>query len=153
MGSAPVLIRVASVDEVLPLRAAVLRDGGSIDSARFDEDPIGLHVAVLDPQLLACATGFPAPHERAENAWRIRGVAVDPARRGQGLGAAVVRALMAEAGVEAYWCSARLSAVGFWERMGFTRLEEVPYPMPHGGLHHTMLLGGAHDSGPPPGAG
>ncbi|MDX6225677.1 MAG: hypothetical protein QOJ92_2494 [Frankiales bacterium] len=134
------LIRAASVDEVLPLRALVLRDGGPLDSARFDEDEAALHVVVLDPDVVACATAFPAPREGEPGAWRIRGVAVHPERQGSHLGQSVVRSVMVESGAESFWCTARISAVGFWERLGFAAEEPEPYSMPHGGLHHTMFL-------------
>lgn len=137
------LIQQVDVDTVLPLRALVLRDGGPLDTARFAEDEGALHVAVLDPEVVACATTFPSPRDGEPDAWRIRGVAVHPARRGEGLGEAVVRAAMDAAGVTAWWCTARVSAVGFWERLGFTAEEDVPYSLPHGGLHHTMSSKGS----------
>lgn len=140
------LIRPASVSEVLPLRALVLRDGGPLDSARFDEDDVALHVAAFEQEVVACATVFAAPREGDPGAWRIRGVAVAPSRRGQGLGEAVVRAAMETAGATSWWCTARVSAVGFWERLGFTAEEEAPYSLPHGGLHYTMRWAVRNDS-------
>lgn len=137
------LIQPVAVDQVLPLRALVLRQGGPLDTARFVEDDVALHVAVLDPEVVACATVFAAPREEEPDSWRIRGVAVHPDRRGEGLGEAVVRAAMAEAKATSWWCTARVSAVGFWERMGFTAEEETPYSLPHGGLHHTMSRQGS----------
>lgn len=136
------LTRTASVDEVLPLRALVLRDGGPLDSARFTEDDVAVHVAVLAPEVVACATVFAAPRVGEPGAWRIRGVAVHPARRGEGLGEAVVRAAMESGDATSWWCTARVSAVGFWERLGFVAEEESAYSLPHGGLHHTMSLAG-----------
>lgn len=132
------LIRRVAVAEVLPLRALVLREGGPLDTARFAEDDVALHVAVLDPEIVACATVFAAPREGEPDAWRIRGVAVHPSRRGEGLGEAVVRHAIEAAGASDWWCTARVNAVGFWERLGFTAEEELPYSLPHGGLHHTM---------------
>jgi ribosomal protein S18 acetylase RimI-like enzyme len=135
-----VLIRAASLDEVLPLRALVLRDDGPLDSARFDEDERALHVAVLDPDVIACASVFRSPRPGDSLAWRIRGVAVHPQWRGQGLGEAAVRTAMELSEARSFWCSARLAAVGFWQHLGFTVEEDEPYELPHGGLHHTMSL-------------
>jgi GNAT superfamily N-acetyltransferase len=135
-----VLIRAASVDEVLPLRALVLRDGGALDTARFPEDDVAVHVVVLDPEVIACASTFRAPRPGESLAWRIRGVAVHPDWRGRGLGEAVVRTAMELAEAKSFWCTARLAAVGFWAHLGFTAEEETPFELPHGGLHHTMSL-------------
>lgn len=132
------LIQQVAVDEVLPLRVLVLREGGPLDTARFDEDDGALHFAVLDPDVVACASVFASPRAGEPDAWRIRGVAVHPSRRGEGLGEAVVRAAMEAAGASDWWCTARVSAVGFWERLGFTAEAESPYSLPHGGPHHTM---------------
>ena len=133
-------MRAASLDEVLPLRALVLREGGSLDSARFAEDDVAVHVAVLDPDVVACASTFRAPRPGDPLAWRIRGVAVHPGWRGRGLGEGVVRTAMELSEARSFWCSARVAAVGFWQHLGFTAEEAEPYELPHGGLHHTMSL-------------
>lgn len=96
-----------------------------------DRLPGTLHLGVRDGgEVVAIATFSreSAPGHPEVVAARLRGMAVDPARQGQGLGAALVeealRRLAAE-GVELCWANARLSALDFYERLGFTPEGEV----------------------------
>ena len=66
-----------------------------------------------------------APAARAP--WQLRGMATDPAVRGAGAGRALVAdglARVAARGGDLVWCDARVSAAGFYERMGFTVVTE-----------------------------
>lgn len=123
----PARTALVPLREVLPLRHAVLRPGLPVEAAVFpgDEGPDVFHIAAYDVGgvVRACATFFPEglPAEDAP-AYRLRGMATDPAARGRGLGAAVLRAGLAEAaarGAGLVWCNARTSAAGFYARHGF----------------------------------
>lgn len=63
-----------------------------------------------------------APFAQDEQAWRIRSMAVEPELRGQGIGAAVLDALLDHAvrhGGGTVWCNARTPAIGLYRRAGF----------------------------------
>jgi ribosomal protein S18 acetylase RimI-like enzyme len=62
----------------------------------------------------------PFPAERV--GWRVRSMAVEPELRGQGIGAAVLDALVtrvADQGGGTVWCNARTPALGLYRRAGF----------------------------------
>jgi GNAT superfamily N-acetyltransferase len=128
-------IRTAVVPaaQILDLRHVVLRPGLPREAAVFPEDalPGAVHVAAYDgdaPAVLGCGSFFPEPFPHAEadglhgSAFRIRGMASDPAARGRGYGAAVLAAGEDEArrrGAEVMWCNGRTVARGFYERHGY----------------------------------
>jgi GNAT superfamily N-acetyltransferase len=121
-----------SAAEVLPVRRRVLRDGRDDLPAGFPEDDLAeaVHVAALDAEgaeAVAVATFFPSPldghgyHGRA--AWQLRGMAVLPELQGTGVGAAVLRAgveAVRRAGGDLLWAHARDSALGFYQRQGWS---------------------------------
>jgi predicted GNAT family N-acyltransferase len=140
-----------TVDEVPPevtyaLRAAVLRpDGGAITWAG-DEDPATFHLAACAGDRVVGVVRFsPAtcpwrPEARAP--WQLRGMATEPDVRGTGAGRALVvegLARVAARGGDLVWCDARVPAVGFYERMGFTVVTE-PFDKPGIGPHVGMVL-------------
>ena len=127
------------------LRAAVLRpDGGEIVWAG-DEDPGTFHLAARDAggPVIGVVRFSPAPcpwRSDARAPWQLRGMATDPAVRGSGAGRALVddgvNRLIARGG-DLLWCDARVSAAGFYERMGFAVVTE-PFDKPGIGPHVGM---------------
>jgi predicted GNAT family N-acyltransferase len=141
-----------TVDEVPPeltyaLRAAVLRpDGGEITWAG-DEDPATFHLAARTAagDVVGVVRFSPAPcpwRPEARAPWQLRGMATDPAVRGTGAGRALVvdgLARVAARGGDLVWCDARVPAVGFYERMGFTVVSD-PFEKPSLGPHLGMVI-------------
>ncbi len=140
-----------TVDEVAaeltyPLRQAVLRpDGGDVVWAG-DEDPATFHLAARTPdgRIAGVVRFSPAgcPWRAAENPWQLRGMATDAGVRGGGAGRALVvagLAAVAARGGDLLWCDARVTAAGFYERMGFEVVTE-PYDKPGIGPHLGMLV-------------
>jgi len=111
-------------DVILPLRQLVLRPGKPPETARFpgDELPDTRHYAAFDGDaVVGCAT-FLASELDGERAWQLRGMATDPGWQGRGAGRALLDVAYAElagTGVRAFWCNARTSAAGFYEKMGW----------------------------------
>jgi predicted GNAT family N-acyltransferase len=140
-----------TVDEVpaeltYALRRAVLRpDGGEIGWAG-DEDAATFHLAArtADGAVTGIVRFSPAdcPYRTgARAAWQLRGMATEPAVRGTGTGRELVVAglrLVASRGGDQVWCDARVPAVGFYERMGFTVVTE-PFEKPGIGPHVGMV--------------
>jgi len=121
-------VRRVGPADTADLRRRVLRGGRPVDLA--DDDPTLFHVGAYDGEQLV-GTGNvrrePAPWAPDVPAWRLRGMATEPERRGEGVGAAVLEALLehcqAEGGGE-LWCNARTPARTFYLRAGFTEVGE-----------------------------
>jgi len=87
-----------------------------------DEDPHCLHVLARDQ------AGRPIGTGRMTDDGHIGRVAVLAPWRGRGVGVALMQALLAEAarrGLERVWLNAQLSALAFYERLGFAAEGEV----------------------------
>jgi GNAT superfamily N-acetyltransferase len=123
------------VDTVPPeathdLRRRVLRGGRADSDVDFPQDRAegAFHLAAFSPDddstIVAVASFFPepVPERPGARAWRLRGMAVDDAWQGRGVGTALledaVRRLRAD-GVSVLWAHGRDSALGFYERHGW----------------------------------
>jgi predicted GNAT family N-acyltransferase len=139
------------VDEVpaevtYDLRRAVLRPNGGEITWAGDEDPDTFHLAARDGDgaVIGVVRFSPAPCPYGSGAaapWQLRGMATDPVVRGSGAGRALVidgLARVAARGGDLVWCDARVPAVGFYERMGFTVVSEV-FDKPGIGPHVGMV--------------
>jgi GNAT superfamily N-acetyltransferase len=74
--------------------------------------------------------------------WRLRGMATAEGRRSQGIGSALVQAVVGhvrERGGGLLWCNARTPAVSFYERAGFVTQGES-WEDPAIGPHIAMEL-------------
>lgn len=139
------VVRRVAAPETAELRRAVLRGGRPV-ALPGDDDPSVVHVGAYDDGVLL-GTGNvrrePAPWAPEVPAWRLRGMATAEGRRGEGVGAAVLAALVGhcrEHGGGALWCNARTPAQRFYERAGFTAVGE-PWEDPEIGPHVRMVLG------------
>jgi predicted GNAT family N-acyltransferase len=141
-----VAVEEVPAEVTYPLRAAVLRPGGGDVVWAGDEDPATFHLAVrtTDGAVVGVVRFSPAacPWRPAARApWQLRGMATDPGVRGGGAGRALVdvglRAVAARGG-DLVWCDARVTAAGFYERMGFAVVSE-PFDKPGIGPHVGMV--------------
>jgi GNAT superfamily N-acetyltransferase len=137
-------VRVVDAEVTLPLRQAVLRPHQTHDEVRAQGDGLP-GVAVLDGErVLACASvrEEPMPGDARPGDWRLRGMASDPAVRGQGYGALALTGALDYArdrGARRIWCNARTPAVGFYERHGFRAVGDE-FSIEHAGPHYVMVL-------------
>ena len=144
------VIRRAKVHEIFPLRHAVLRPGRPVSYSVYSEDEGAVHVGAWDDDMLVgCATVFPEPWPGSDrlaavaDAWRLRGMAVDPSMQGTGVGRLVLAegAIAArEGGASVLWANARTSALGFYERMGWKIIGEEYVASDSGLPHFPMAL-------------
>ena len=150
MTSAKIEIRRVGVEKILDLRHRILRAGLPRESARFegDEAETTLHFAavMVEPsgqarrQAVGCLS-LMLNSFLAETAWQLRGMAVEEAHQGRGLG----RELLAHAEEAAasendagwLWCNARLPAAGFYQKHGWRTVSEV-FEIPTAGPHVKM---------------
>jgi GNAT superfamily N-acetyltransferase len=133
------------------LRRQVLRPGQPWSSVVHDYDswPDTFHVAAFGPrgEVAACASFHPdaAPHRSNADptkTWRLRAMASLPEVRGQGYGAAALRYGIAEIrrrGGTLLWCNARSGAVGFYEKLGFSRVGDE-FEIAPIGPHYVMEI-------------
>jgi GNAT superfamily N-acetyltransferase len=144
------VIRRAAVEEIFPLRHAVLRPGRPVSYSVYSEDEGAVHIGAWDDDMLVgCATVFPQPWAGSDSApaesaaWRLRGMAIDPARQGTGVGRLVLAEAIAaarEGGASLLWANARTSALGFYERMGWRVVGEEFIASDSGLPHKPMLI-------------
>jgi GNAT superfamily N-acetyltransferase len=140
----PVEFRITTVDEILPLRHAILRAGRPIETARFagDDDPRSLHLAgISGRRMIACLTFLPHPLDDRP-AWQLRGMAVGDQFQGQGIGGRLLahaeQLLRQPSGAKILcWCNARVTAARFYESHGWQRLGEA-FDIPEVGAHIRM---------------
>lgn len=141
----PVVLRRATVPEILALRHAELRHGLPRASAEFEGDlaPTTHHYGgFAGDATVACASFMAAPRDGAP-AFQLRGMATraDLARRG--VGGALLRLAVREIedaeGVAFFWCNARLPAVPFYRRLGW-RIVSEPFDIPTAGPHRVMTF-------------
>jgi GNAT superfamily N-acetyltransferase len=132
-------IHYISAAQAFPLRREVLLEGTS-ESCRFrgDDDEGTLHVAVSrGEQIVAVATVCleSLPGCTSDTAWRLRGVAVAPDARRFGFGRVLIKLCCEHArrrGGRLAWCTARESARGFYESLGFAS-SSAPFTLPSRG--------------------
>ena len=139
-------VRAISAVDARTVRHPVLREGLPAESAILerDDEPTTLHFGSYDDgRLVAVATFFPegCPGRPGRRAWRLRGMATLAGARGRGAGRALVergaeRARVDEAGL--LWCQARVTARGFYEKLGFAA-EGDPFDLPRTGRHYVMI--------------
>lgn len=132
-------IHAVSAEDVLPLRGSILL-GNQGDSCRFrgDDDPSTLHLAVYEGERMiavatVCREAFPGVQR--DSAWRLRGVAVEPHARGYGFGRTLMKLCFDHArrhGGRLAWCTARETARGFYEALGFAS-SSPPFKLPSRG--------------------
>lgn len=144
--------RQTDLTEILGLRHRVLREGFPLDDARFDgdNDSSTLHMATYacDEQKsrtgppLCCATFMDRMFMQKTRALQLRGMATEPAFQGKGLGKALLLSVIPEivylSGIRWFWCNARLSAVPFYEKLGWVCKTAV-FEIPTVGPHRVML--------------
>ena len=141
------VIRDISALDAYPLRIAVLRKGFDNPDVHYpqDDDPRSFHLGVfVDGALVGVASFSPAPtpHRDGADAWQLRGMAIDDAQQGVGLGSLLIdeaRRRVGAAGASVLWCNARDTAIGFYEKLGFTVYGDGFRTADTGLPHHVMV--------------
>lgn len=130
-------------DEIHELRVRVLRNGTPVTHATYAEDnyPDVVHLGLRDHgDVIATSTWFSkeCPEEPGVPAVQLKGMAVSDVLQTSGHGRVLVEAgvaLARERSAHVVWARARDSAVGFYEKCGFTVVGEgfidEPTAMPH----------------------
>lgn len=129
----------------LTLRRDVLRPGLPLEQSHFpcDQGPSTFHLgAHQDDKIVGVATYFPeiSPLLPAKKAYRLRGMAVDPALRRSGIGRHLIIAgekKLAALNCDLLWFNAREAAFSFYAALGYQFLGEL-FEIPGIGPHKVM---------------
>ncbi|HVV54742.1 MAG TPA: GNAT family N-acetyltransferase [Mucilaginibacter sp.] len=141
------MIRFISVEDTLPIRNAILREGKlTLDQCRFagDEKLGSFHVGYFDRDDLVCiATFHPQSYkEYPGQGYQLRGMATLEEYRGRGIGNQVVNfAIVYLRGLKAnyIWCNARRTALKFYSGLGFEAISDE-FEVPNIGPHRVLYL-------------
>ena len=141
------MIRFIQPEHVLPLRAAVLRNGQRLPQDCVfagDNDPESFHVGVeQDGQIVCVASFLPQTREGYPGkGYQLRGMATHPLYQSKGLGSQLLRfafSHLQEKDVAYVWCNAREAAFPFYQNLGFTFISES-FDIPGIGPHKAMYL-------------
>jgi GNAT superfamily N-acetyltransferase len=129
--------------DIMQLRVAVLRKGTPATDCNYPEDtyPDVVHFGIIhEGTAIATSSWFmkECPETPGVLAMQLKGMAVTNELQGAGLGSLLIDAGLAlanERGATIAWARARDSAMGFYERLGFTSTGEGfidgPTAMPH----------------------
>ena len=148
----PWTVHEVEVDVVRPLRLKYLRPGSDESEVHYktDEDATARHFAAMDENDQVVGVGSMHVENRVAGiapygipGMRIRGMAVEEAWRGHGVGADIIRAIVAagcEAGIQEVWANARTSNLGFYQRTRFKPVSSS-FEIPKIGEHVVMARG------------
>jgi GNAT superfamily N-acetyltransferase len=133
-------VRPIPLAQTRTLRQAVLRPHQTVEELAAHEPPEAFAVgAFADGELVAVGL---VGREGGPGAWRVRAMATAQPARGQGVGTAVLAALLDHArahGATRVWCHARTPARSLYERAGFAAVSEE-FELPDIGPHLLMEL-------------
>ena len=141
-------IEKVSPDVVYHLRHKVLRPQLPVEDSYYQSDNNidAIHFALkMDHAILSIASIYNESAETIPNksAYRLRGMATEPSEQRKGLGSLVLYAaidhLKKKTDSEILWCNARITAFGFYEKMGFKILGEI-FDIPNLGPHKTGYI-------------
>jgi len=137
-------IRRISSTETYDVRHPVLRKGMPRESCAFtgDDDEQTVHFGLFEDGLLVgIVSVFSANHENfAGKQVQLRGMAVLESHQGKGFGKMLIREAekhAAGSGVEFIWFNARINAVGFYQKMGYSIVGDA-FDIPNIGIHYIM---------------
>ncbi|WMN89340.1 GNAT family N-acetyltransferase [Vibrio parahaemolyticus] len=115
-----------NAEQTLQLRQQVLWPTQSIEFCKVADDETGYHYGgYVDGDLVGVASVF-----FNEGSARLRKFAVFPSLQGRGLGSLMLETMIADAktlNAEIFWCDARESALGIYQKFGLQKEGERFY--------------------------
>ncbi len=136
-----------SASDTYPIRQQVLVPNHDLQKAKFendDDEDLSFHLgAFKDSKLVSVASFyyernplFPDQHQ-----YQLRGMATLPAYERQGLSSELLNMafpIIKQNFCTLLWCNARLSAVGFYEKVGFKKVNDEVFEIEGIGPHVLM---------------
>jgi predicted GNAT family N-acyltransferase len=136
-----------SAQDTYPLRQQMLVPSHELKKAKFDNDDdedISFHLgAFSDSKLVSVASFF---YERNPifsdlHQYQLRGMATLAEYQGQGLSSELLSfafPIIKQNFCTLLWCNARVSAIGFYEKVGFKKLNDEFFEIDEIGPHVLM---------------
>lgn len=118
-----------SIEQITPrltwqLRRDILYPNQQKHEMEMEEDNHGYHFGgFMDNRLIAVVSLFKHEHD-----WQLRKFAVADTMQNQGIGTLLlnyITVFVENEGGKHLWCNARLSAVGFYNKQGYSAIGEV----------------------------
>jgi len=139
-------IRGILASETFPVRHPVLRAGKPIDSCRFEGDELATtkHFGLfVKEQLAGVVSVFKnrSNFSDAEAQYQLRGMAVLSSYQKKGYGEALLKYAedyLNSENAQIIWFNARLVAIGFYEKLGYSTVGE-PFEIGDIGIHYVMF--------------
>ncbi len=106
-----------------------------IDAIKLPEDDLGTHLGLFYQNKLATVVSL----FENDNQLQFRKLATDSKFQRLGLGSRIVTYVLGfakEKQLEKVWCNARLSATGFYDKLGFVKTGEI---FTKGGIAYVMM--------------
>lgn len=141
-------IREITAAETRQLRQAILRPHQTVEECAYpgDERETTFHLGgFAGDELVTIASVYVESEQRfsqfgAAIQFRLRGMATSERSRGRGFGEAVLKECLVRSrsvGCELFWCNARTSASGYYDKMGFQAIPDE-FELPGIGPHRVM---------------
>lgn len=142
----PPIIQFITVKQTLPLRSRVLREGRPFDQCTFAEDgqPGSFHIGSFrNDDVTGIASYYPKDLDgQRGRGFQLRGMAIAPDLQRAGAGRAILNFgeahIRSEQLADYLWCNARVSAIPFYERDGWSVVSEA-FLIPEVGPHCRMV--------------
>lgn len=141
------LVVPLSITDIMDLRVAVLRQGTPATTCDYPEDAYDdiIHLGIKRGETVVATSSWfskECPEAPNESAVQLKGMAVDTDIQGSGLGALLIAAgieIAQSRNAQLVWARARDSALGFYERCGFTPVGEQFIDGPTAMPHHIVI--------------
>ena len=138
-------VRQISANDTYHIRGQMLRPGRDLSECVFkgDESDQTLHLgAFVEKKLVSIASFYfnQSQSFEAPNQFQLRGMATLPEFQNQGLSRELLKfgfPLIKRNFCDLVWCNARISAVGFYETVGFKTIGDT-FDIPDVGTHQLM---------------
>ena len=136
-----------SAQDTYPIRQQVLIPDHDIKKAKFendDDEDISFHLgAFKDSKLVSVASFYYErnPTFQDQHQYQLRGMATLPGFQGQGLSSELLTMafpIIKQNFCTLLWCNARTTAVGFYEKVGFKKLNDEIFEIEGIGPHVLM---------------
>lgn len=136
-----------SAQDTYPIRQQVLVPDHDLKKAKFendDDEDISFHLgAFKDSKLVSVASFYYErnPTFQDQHQYQLRGMATLPDFQGQGLSSELLTMafpIIKQNFCTLLWCNARTTAVGFYEKVGFKKLNDEIFEIEGIGPHVLM---------------
>lgn len=138
-------VKEISLEELLPIRAKVLRHGKRPEEVIFtgDSDLTTFHLGVFLGEELITVGSFYKENldDQAGEGYRLRSMASSPEMQSKGGGSVLMQYAfekLKQMEKKYLWCNARSGAVGFYQKMGLKIISDE-FVIPEIGTHYVMI--------------